>query len=101
MKTAIYHGPGDMRIEERPNPEAGCNEVVVKVKACTICAIHDLDAWQRMVPTVLGKAIGHEYVGEVIKVGSNVNLVKKGDRLFTFNPYIPCYRCSYCLQGEY
>ena len=101
MKAAVYHGPGDLRVEERPKPVAGRDGVVLKVKYCGICPILDLAFWQSMVGMVLGNVPGHEYSGEVVEVGSNVSLVKPGDRLYTFDPYTPCYRCPQCLQGDY
>ncbi len=101
MKGAVYHGPYDLRIEERPKPTAGRNEVVLKVKACGICPIIDLNMWQNMASPQLGRIIGHEVSGEVVEVGANVTLVKKGDRIYTFDPYVPCYKCPQCLQGDY
>ena len=101
MKGAVYHGPYDIRIEDRPNPAAGRDGVVLKVKACGICPIIDLNMWQNMASPQIGRIIGHEVSGEVVEVGSNVTLVKEGDRIYTFDPYVPCYQCPQCLQGDY
>ena len=102
MKSAIYYGPGELRIEERPRPVAGKHGVVVRVKACGICAIIDLNGWQNMQSMNVGKAPGHEWIGEVVEVGTDVaHLVKEGDTLYTFDPFVPCYHCAQCLQGDY
>ncbi len=101
MKGAVYHGPYDIRIEDRPKPVAGRDGVVLKVKACGICPIIDLNMWQNMASHEVGRIIGHEVSGEVVEVGSNVTLVKEGDRIYTFDPYVPCYKCPQCLQGDY
>ena len=90
MKGAVYHGPYDLRIEERPKPVAGRDGVVLKVEACGICPIIDLNMWQNMAAPQVGRIIGHEVSGQVVEVGSNVTLVKEGDRIYTFDPYVPC-----------
>jgi L-iditol 2-dehydrogenase len=101
MKGAVYHGPYDIRVEERPKPVAGRDGVVLKVRVCGICPIIDLNMWHTMASHEVGRIIGHEVSGEVVEVGTNVTLVKEGDRIYTFDPYVPCYKCPQCLQGDY
>lgn len=101
MKAAVYYGPEDLRVEEVQKPVAGKDGIVVKVKDCGICPILDLTFWRTMVSMNLGNVPGHEFSAEVVEVGSNVSLVKPGDRIYTFDPYVPCYRCPQCLQGDY
>jgi erythritol/L-threitol dehydrogenase len=102
MKAAIYYGPGEFRIGELPMPKAGKSGVVVKVKYCGICPIIDLNMWQNLASMNVGKAVGHEWIGEVVEVGpEGAHLVKKGDSLYTFDPFVPCYHCAQCLQGDY
>jgi len=105
MKAAIYHGPGDIRIEEieRPKAENGVDGlgVVCKVKACAICDIMDLPAYTKGIwITIPGIAMGHEWCGEVVEVGPNVTFVKEGDRIFGF-AIRPCLKCPPCLAGDY
>ncbi len=101
MKSAIYYGPGDIRIEERPKPEPGVDGVVVKVKACGVCGFIDLDAWERMDTMGVGKARGHEWSGEIVEVGSNVTDFAVGERVYMEPIFKPCYRCEACLQKDY
>jgi len=100
MKAAIYYGPGDVRVEKVPDPKAGPYGMVVKVKVCGICPVVDLLAWKKQWNGA-GLAMGHEYSGEVVEVGSKVrSLVKEGDRVYAY-AYAPCHRCPSCLEGDY
>ena len=101
MKAAVLYGTGDIRIEERPQPTADTNEVVLKVKAAGICGsdLHlfksgDLSVFRNK-PSVLG----HEFSGEVVEFGPEVKGLKVGDRMLG-NGRRSCGYCSYCLQGE-
>ncbi len=105
MKAAIYHGPGDIRIEEieRPRAENGVDGlgVVCKVKACAICDIMDIPAYTRGIwITIPGVAMGHEWAGEVVEVGPKVTAVKVGDRIFGF-AIRPCLNCPPCKAKDY
>ena len=100
MKAAIYYGPGDIRIEEIKRPKAGSNGVVIRVRACGVCPIIDLGAWKRMSDRGVGLALGHEFCGDVVEVGSNVTAVKEGDRAYGLS-FRPCHRCDWCRVGEY
>ncbi len=101
MKAAIYYGPGDIRLEERPKPEPGVDGAVVKVKACGVCGFVDLDAWERPDTMGVGRARGHEWSGEIVEVGANVTDFKVGDRIYIEPIFKPCYRCEACLQKDY
>ncbi|MFA9378293.1 MAG: zinc-binding dehydrogenase [Lachnotalea sp.] len=87
MKTAIYYGPKDVRIEERPNPIAGPKDVVVKIKKAGICG-SDITAWLydgKYVGVFPNSEFGHEMVGVVDSIGSEIKEIKVGDRVFV-NP---------------
>lgn len=93
MKALIYYGPKDVRIEERPMPKAEVSDVVVKVIYAGICG-SDLTAYLHdgLSVGILMKGqyghdgqFGHEMVGIVYEVGSQVMDVKVGDRVF-INP---------------
>jgi L-iditol 2-dehydrogenase len=101
MKAAIYYGPGDIRIEERPKPKPGVDGVVLKVKVCGVCGFVDLDAWERPDTMSFGKARGHEWSAEVVEVGSKVTDFAVGDRVYMEPVFKPCYRCEACLQKDY
>src|SRR5690348_1628111 len=74
-------GPG-LWLKDVPQPEIGINDLLIRVLRTGICGtdlhIYDWDAWaQRTIPVPL--VIGHEFVGQVVEVGSNVNDFHPGD----------------------
>jgi len=84
MKTAIIYGPGDLRVEEVDRPEIGADDVLVRVRASGICGsdVH------RYLGTDYGRICspypmnsGHEYCGEVVEVGGQVQTFGEGDRV--------------------
>lgn len=104
MKAALYYGPGDIRIEEIRTPKASTIGAVVKIKACGVCPILDLNDWVRYPAGghTIGLARGHEWSGEIVEVGSAVENFKVGDRVGGMEPlFRPCFRCDFCQQGDY
>lgn len=85
MKAAVYHAPLRMEVEEFPNPQAGPNDVVLKVHACGICG-SDLHGYRAGLWVEPGEVMGHEWAGEVVEIGSNVRHLKPGDRVTVGNP---------------
>ena len=79
MLAAFYYNNHDVRVEEIPIPSIGEDEVLLKVMASGICG-SDVMEWYRIpkAPRVLG----HEATGIISKVGSKVNGIKSGDRVF-------------------
>lgn len=96
MKVAVYYSNKDIRIEEKPVPELGAGEILLKVEASGICG-SDVMEWYRIhrVPLVLG----HEVAGCIEEVGAGVKKYKKGDRV-AVSHHVPCGRCHYCLSGH-
>ena len=89
-------------LEEVPAPETGINDVLVKIQKTSICGtdvhIHQWDQWaQKTINTPL--VIGHEFVGTVAEVGSNVTDLKIGD-LVSGEGHVVCGRCRNCLAGR-
>jgi threonine 3-dehydrogenase len=89
-------------LEDVPMPETGINDVLIKVKRTAICGtdvhIYNWDAWSQKtihVPMV----IGHEFVGEVVKVGANVSDFFPG-MLVSAEGHVVCGRCRNCLAGR-
>lgn len=78
MKAAVYHSLDDVRIEERPIPAIGPDEILLKTLACGLCGGETMAWYKKSEPKVLG----HEPVGEVVEVGRDVTDFKLGDRLF-------------------
>ena len=97
MKAAVYHSQQDIRIEEKPVPEIGEDEVLVEMKACGICG-SDLMDWylKSRAPLVLG----HEPTGIIAKAGSKVKEFNVGDRVFVHH-HVACLTCHYCKHGDY
>jgi L-iditol 2-dehydrogenase len=98
MKAVIYCGPGDVRVEDVPLPEAGADELRVKVDACAVCGT-DLKTYKHGNPRIKPPLVmGHEFTGLVETVGSNVEGFIVGERVVMATS-ISCGRCRYCLQG--
>ena len=100
MKSAVFYGKYDMRVEESPMPKVGAEDVLIQVKACGICGtdVHiyegDKGAAEVTPPTILG----HEFSGVVAEVGSAVTNVKVGDRV-CIDPNCYCGTCDFCRNG--
>jgi len=103
MKAAVYYGPGDIRIQDIEKPKAGPTGAVVKVKAAGVCEIMDGAAWQKrgFNPGEIGKARGHEWSGEIVELGSEVQGFDIGDRIYQNAVFKPCYTCESCLLNDY
>lgn len=89
-------------LEEMPKPECGINDVLIRVHYTGICGtdihIYNWDDWaQKNVPVPL--ITGHEFVGEIVQVGSNVEAFNLGD-LVSAEGHIVCGTCRNCLAGR-
>jgi len=101
MKAAVYNGLRDYRIEDVPEPSAGEDGVVVKVRAAGVCG-GDLHAYKDMhMERPPGRLVyGHENAGEVVEVGKNVEGVAVGDRVFA-EAFGFCFQCDACKQKNF
>jgi alcohol dehydrogenase len=101
MKGFVFHGPGQSAWEEIPDP--GIKEptdAIVRVDTVTICGT-DLHILKGDVPDVSpGTVLGHEAVGEIVEVGSDVRTVRPGDRVLV-SCISACGRCRYCRERTY
>jgi L-iditol 2-dehydrogenase len=102
MSAAMLYGVKDLRIEQTEVPEIGQGEVLVKIKAATTCGT-DLKIYQRgyvekviKLPTIFG----HEWAGEVVEVGQNLDWPQRGMRVRAGNS-APCLHCTMCQKGNY
>jgi threonine 3-dehydrogenase len=89
-------------LEEIAKPEIGINDVLIRVLKTGICGtdlhIYDWDEWaQKTIPVPM--AIGHEFVGEIVEVGSNVNDFHPGE-MVSGEGHVVCGRCRNCLAGR-
>jgi len=102
MDAALLYGVKDLKVENINVPEVGLGEILVKVRAATTCGT-DVKIFQRgyvsgviQYPTVFG----HEWAGDVVKVGEGVSWLKEGMRVRAGNSS-PCLRCKMCQKGNY
>lgn len=97
MIAAVFHGPGEMEVEEVETPEIGPDEVLVKVGANTLCGT-DLRFLRGEKTGIRPPAIlGHEFAGRVAEVGRRVKGYEIGSPV-AIAPSIPCRRCYYCRR---
>ena len=89
-------------LEDVPEPKVGINDVLIKMKRTGICGtdvhIYNWDAWAQAtikIPTILG----HELVGEIVEIGSNVNDFHIGD-IVSVEGHLVCGRCRNCMAGR-
>ncbi len=97
MKALVLHGPWDIAVEDRPDPQPGPDEVLIQVIATGICGsdIHGYTGENgRRHP---GQVMGHETVGRVVDAGSAADVAPGA--LVTVNPVIACGTCPACRAG--
>ena len=101
MKALVYHGPGERRWEDVPDPKIQePTDVIVRIDSSTICGT-DLHILKGDVPEVKpGTTLGHEAVGTVVEIGSAVTTLEKGDRVLV-SCITACGRCRFCKEGHY
>jgi L-iditol 2-dehydrogenase len=99
MKIAMYYGPEDVRIEERPSPVPGAGEIVVQNRVTLTCGT-DVKTFFRGHPYWTPPApFGHESAGVVIAAGEGAPFAV-GDRVVAHNS-APCGTCYFCKQGQH
>ena len=102
MQAAVLFDYNDLRVVERPVPRPGYQEVLIRVKACTICGTDPkivAHGWENCPP--MGEYIpGHEYAGEIAELGRGVSGYEIGDRV-AIEPHKGCGHCVNCLRGLY
>ena len=96
MRVARSFAPGDVRIEEAPEPEAGPGEVVCDVLACGVCG-SDVTDWY--IAPRLPAVLGHEVIGTVRSVGAGVTAPTPGTRV-AIHHHTPCGECRRCRRGH-
>lgn len=100
MKSAVFYGKHDLRVEEAKKPEIGPRDVLIQVKACGVCGtdVHiyegDKGAAEVTPPTILG----HEFSGVVVETGAEVENCRAGDRV-CIDPNCYCGTCEPCRNG--
>ncbi|MEU7874396.1 zinc-dependent dehydrogenase [Dactylosporangium sp. NPDC049140] len=99
MRVVRFHAPGDVRIEDAPEPTPGPGDVKIRVRACSTCGtdVKILNfGHHHIVPP---RVMGHEIAGEVVEAGIDVDGWGPGDRVQVIAA-IPCGRCGECRRGR-
>jgi len=99
MKAVCWYGKKDVRIENVPEPKLLTKrDAIVKTSLTAICG-SDLHLFHGLIPSMEpGDILGHEFIGEVVEVGTEVPHLKKGDRVVV--PFcIACGNCFFCQNG--
>jgi len=99
MKANCWFGKHDMRVVDVPDPEIiNPRDAIVKITSTAICG-SDLHLYDGFVPAMeKGDIVGHEFMGEVVEIGSEVKKLKVGDRIVV--PFaISCGQCFFCQKG--
>jgi threonine dehydrogenase-like Zn-dependent dehydrogenase len=101
MKAVCWHGANDVRVETVPDPKIlNPRDAILKVTATTICG-SDLHIYDGYIPSMqAGDIIGHEFMGEVVEIGSEVRKLKVGDRVVV-SSIIGCGQCRYCQHQKW
>jgi len=101
MRAQVFHGPGDLRFEEVPEPSPEPGGLVVRVEAALTCGT-DVKTLRRGHPVMIPHVptvFGHELAGTVSAVGRGVTGLREGDRVVAANS-APCGRCRLCAAGR-
>ena len=100
MKSAVFYGKHDLRIEDLRKPEPKDREVLIKVMACGVCGtdVHIYEGDKGAADCPSGTVLGHEFSGIVEAVGTLVTNYKPGDRV-CIDPNALCGECYYCRNG--
>ena len=99
--TQVEKGAEGIRIIEKPIPEIGKRDVLIRVKAAGLCG-SDLHIYRKKIETSaeIGVTIGHEFSGEVVEIGEEVKLWNVGDRVASDNTGYVCGVCTACRMGH-
>jgi len=101
MKALCWFGKYDVRVYDVPEPKIlNPHDAIIKVTTTAICG-SDLHLYDAYIPTMQkGDILGHEFMGEVVEVGSAVQNLKRGDRVVV--PFtIACGKCFFCKQEKW
>jgi threonine dehydrogenase-like Zn-dependent dehydrogenase len=101
MKATCWHGKRQVRVDDVPEPAIlNSRDAIVRITSTAICG-SDLHLYNDLIPGMRkGDVLGHEFMGEIVDVGSSVTNLKIGDRVVVPFP-IACGNCVACLNGLY
>ena len=101
MKAASFYGSGELVVEDVPVPGTADDELLVRVRAASICGtdLRILKAGHASIPAGTRRVLGHEVAGDVAQVGSRVQGFTRGERV-SIAPCVGCGRCEDCSAGD-
>jgi alcohol dehydrogenase len=100
MRAVTFQSPGEVRVEERPDPELqDSTDAIVRIEASGVCG-SDLHIYHGRVKIEPGFTLGHEFVGTVLATGDGVTRVAAGDRVLGCF-HTACGTCFECMRGNY
>jgi threonine dehydrogenase-like Zn-dependent dehydrogenase len=99
MKAAVFVKPGRIEVREKPIPEVGPTDALIKVTTTTLCGT-DVHILKGEYPVKPGLTVGHEPVGTIEKLGSAVKGYAEGERVIA-GAITPCGQCEFCLLGNH
>jgi L-iditol 2-dehydrogenase len=98
VRAAVFYGPGDLRVEERPRPSIAEDELLIEVGCCALCG-SDARTFRFGARNISGPVVmGHEVAGTVAEAGRAAFGFAPGQRV-AVAPAIPCGDCGYCRRG--
>ncbi len=97
MKAIVYYSYDDIRLENRPIPDTGEDELLVRVHGCGLCGSDILKIVQQASPPVM---LGHELTGTIVECGTAISTFKIGQRVVVAH-HVPCGTCHYCRHQNY
>lgn len=97
MKMLAFLGVGRVGVIEKPIPEPGPRDAIIRTTASMVCT-SDVHTVKGVIEIPEERGLGHESVGIVHRVGEDVELFKEGDRV-AVNAITPCGRCDFCQRG--
>ena len=100
MRSAVFYGKGDLRVEDHAMPVVGARDVMIQVKACGVCGtdVHIYEGDKGAAEVTAPVILGHEFSGVVTEVGKEVTKFKPGDRV-CIDPNCYCGACDFCRNG--
>ncbi len=103
MKTSVFRAPGEIVVEDAPDPRPGPGEILIRVRAAGVCGsdLHEYLARRALYAIDYPRpAQGHEFAGEVVELGAGVADLAVGDRV-AVQPMIGCGSCRWCTAGRF
>ena len=97
MKALVFHSPRNVSVDTVDDPQLKDNrDAIIKITSTAICG-SDLHIYNGLVPQARPLVLGHEFMGEVVEIGTGVKKLKVGDKVVV--PFtISCGKCFFCKK---